>query len=146
MKEAEVRLVFVQAISIDGAMLALFNLGGGELLLIFSLLLVLFGAKNLPRLVRGKRNGFAEFRRAMRDVSQEITNGSSGFDAGQSIGGIYGKRAIEALAPDNQVSELYDPEVLRRGEKAQGFRTIWRRIQRVVSAFVKWLMHKLRLG
>jgi sec-independent protein translocase protein TatA len=135
----------VHAISTDAAMLALFNLGGGELLLLLSVVLLLFWTKNLPRLARGLRNGMAEFRRAMRHVGQEIIDGSSGFDAGQSVGGIYGKRAIEALSPDNQVSELYDPEILKRGEKPKEFRIIWYRIQRTMSAFIKWLIQKLSL-
>jgi len=141
-EEAKTKLNFMQAISIYGVMMALFNLGGGEILLIVSLALILFGAKRLPGFGRGIRNSITEFRRVTRDVSEEMQDSS--FEAGQSIGGIYGKRAIEALAPDNQVAELYDPEVFRRGGKAQGFRMIWYWIRRRVSASVKWLMHKLR--
>ena len=33
-------------------------------------------------------------------------------EAGRSLGGIYGKPAAQALTPDNQVAELYEPGVL----------------------------------
>ena len=120
-------------------MLALFNFSGGEILLIVGLVLILFGAERLPGLARGMRKGIDEFLRATRDVIEEM--GNSTFAAGQSIGGIYGKRAIEALAPDNQAAELYNPEVLRRGRKDGGFRTIWYQLHRAVSGFVNWLTH-----
>ncbi|MBU1692448.1 MAG: twin-arginine translocase TatA/TatE family subunit [Verrucomicrobia bacterium] len=46
--------------------------GGGELILIFVVALVLFGAKRLPGLARSLGRAIEEFRRAARDVSEEI--------------------------------------------------------------------------
>jgi len=37
----------------------------------------------------------------------------AGFDAGQNTGGTYGSPAAEALTPDNQTAELYDPAVFK---------------------------------
>jgi len=59
--------------------------------------------------MRGLRRGIREFRRASKDVSGEFDR--IGFDAGQSVGGIQGKPAYEALTTDNQNVELYDPPI-----------------------------------
>ena len=53
-------------------MFALFNLGGGEIILILALVLILFGAKKLPELAKGLGTGIKEFKKATRDVSEEI--------------------------------------------------------------------------
>ena len=53
-------------------MFALFNLGGGEIILILALVLILFGAKKLPELARGLGQGIKEFKKATRDVTDEI--------------------------------------------------------------------------
>ena len=42
-------------------------------------------------------------------------------DAGRSVGGIYGKAAAQALTPDNQVAELYDPAVLGKEQSRRRF-------------------------
>jgi len=85
-------------------MLALFNLGGGEIILVLALVVILFGAKKLPDLAKGLGRGILTFRDAADDVAS---------DAGRSVGGIYGKPAAQALTPDNQVAELYDPAAFR---------------------------------
>ena len=48
------------------------TLGGGELLVVFLAVLVLFGSKRLPGLARSLGRALEEFRRAARDVSDEI--------------------------------------------------------------------------
>jgi sec-independent protein translocase protein TatA len=53
-------------------MFALFNLGGGEIILILALVLILFGAKKLPELAKGLGSGIKEFKKATRDVTDEI--------------------------------------------------------------------------
>jgi sec-independent protein translocase protein TatA len=54
------------------AMFGLFNLGGGEIILILALVLILFGAKKLPELAKGLGTGIKEFKKATRDVTEEI--------------------------------------------------------------------------
>src|SRR5512137_1269556 len=54
------------------AMFALFNLGGGEIILILALVLILFGAKKLPELAKGLGTGIKEFKKATRDVTEEM--------------------------------------------------------------------------
>ena len=69
-------------------------------------------------------------RRMTDDLDEEAS------EAGRSVGGIYGKPAAEALTPDSQVAELYDPAVLQKGKKRRqrrklrGLRRLWWRILR----------------
>ena len=53
-------------------MLGLFNLGGGEIILILALVLILFGAKKLPELAKGLGTGIKEFKNATRGVTDEM--------------------------------------------------------------------------
>ena len=101
----------MQAIADNCLMLAVFNLGGGEIILVLAAVLILFGAKKLPELARGLGEGISQFRKATRDVINAADDEAS--DAGRSLGGIYGKPAAQALTVDNHVAELYDPAALR---------------------------------
>jgi sec-independent protein translocase protein TatA len=47
-------------------------IGGWELVLILAVVLVLFGAKKLPELAKGLGQGIKEFKKATRDVSDEL--------------------------------------------------------------------------
>jgi sec-independent protein translocase protein TatA len=53
-------------------MFGLFNLGGGEIILILAVVLILFGAKKLPELAKGLGQGIKEFKKATRDVTDEM--------------------------------------------------------------------------
>lgn len=55
-------------------MFGLFNLGGGEIILILALILILFGAKKLPELAKGLGQGIKEFKKATRDVNEEFSH------------------------------------------------------------------------
>lgn len=48
------------------------SLGPGELLLVFVVTLLLFGSKNVPKIARALGKAMEEFRRAAREVSDEI--------------------------------------------------------------------------
>lgn len=48
--------------------LALFNLGGGEILLLLALILILFGGRHLPDMSKGLGEGIEQFRRNRRDA------------------------------------------------------------------------------
>lgn len=48
------------------------SIGGPELFLILLIIVILFGAKKLPELARGLGEGIREFRKAARDVQEEI--------------------------------------------------------------------------
>ncbi len=47
-------------------------IGGWEMVLILAVVLVLFGAKKLPELAKGLGQGIKEFKKATRDVSDEL--------------------------------------------------------------------------
>ena len=103
-------------------------IGRWEFAAILVVIFVLFGAPRLPKISRGMRKGFAEFVKAFEHASQ---------DAGKSIGGILWKPAAQALTPDNQTAELYDPAVFHRGGRAgRSFRRgrvrRWRRLWRLM--------------
>ena len=51
---------------------AVFGLGGGELILICVVVLVLFGAKRIPEFAKGLGKGINEFKKASREVTDEI--------------------------------------------------------------------------
>jgi sec-independent protein translocase protein TatA len=49
------------------------SVGGGELLLIFLAILLLFGAKRIPEIARGLGRGIREFKEATRDIQREFS-------------------------------------------------------------------------
>lgn len=49
-------------------------LGGWEIVLIIAVFLILFGAKKLPELAKGLGQGIKEFKKATREVTDEIQN------------------------------------------------------------------------
>jgi sec-independent protein translocase protein TatA len=55
-------------------LLAVFGMGGGEMVLVFAAILVLFGAKKIPEFAKGLGQGIKEFKKASRDVTEEFNN------------------------------------------------------------------------
>jgi sec-independent protein translocase protein TatA len=55
-------------------MLAVFGLGGTELVLILGVALLLFGGKKLPELAKGLGQGIREFKKATKAVTDEVQN------------------------------------------------------------------------
>jgi len=56
--------------------LAIFNLGGGEIILILAIALILFGGKKLPELARGLGQGIREFKMAANNAPAETGHAS----------------------------------------------------------------------
>ncbi len=50
------------------------SIGMGELIVIFTVVLLLFGGKKLPELAKGLGKGMREFRKATREVQNEINS------------------------------------------------------------------------
>jgi sec-independent protein translocase protein TatA len=48
------------------------NLGTGEIILIILAILILFGAKKIPELAQGIGKGMKEFKKALKDVEDEV--------------------------------------------------------------------------
>ncbi len=59
---------------------AVFNLGYGEILLIFLVILLLFGAKKLPELAKGLGQGIREFKGAVDGAKKEIEDAAKQVD------------------------------------------------------------------
>ena len=85
------------------------------MVLILAVILILFGAKKLPQISRGLGEGVSQFRKSLGGLSKELDQEAR--DVGESLGGIYGKPAAQALTPDNQTAELYDPAVFHNQER-----------------------------
>jgi sec-independent protein translocase protein TatA len=58
--------------SVSTLPLAIFGLGAPELILIFFLVLLLFGAKRLPDLARGLGKSIREFKKASSEAESDI--------------------------------------------------------------------------
>lgn len=55
---------------------AFFNLGTGEIIIIVFVILLLFGARRIPELMRGIGKGVKSFKEGMNEISSEINNSS----------------------------------------------------------------------
>ncbi len=56
-------------------MLALFgSFGGQEMVVILAVVLVLFGAKRLPELAKSLGQGVKEFRKSVREISEDVND------------------------------------------------------------------------
>ena len=55
------------------SLIALFNLGGGEIILVLAIVLLLFGGTRLPGIGEGLWQGINEFRKATRQVAEDMT-------------------------------------------------------------------------
>ena len=97
---------------------------GWEIILILAVILIVYGAKNLGE-------GFSQFRKHVGELPNDLDQ--EAHDAGESLGGIYGKPAAQALTPDNQTAELYDAAVFHnpRATKRMWFRG-WTLLQRLI--------------
>lgn len=104
-------------------------LGGWELVLILAVFLILLVLKKLPEILRGMGDGMSECRRELDRQAH---------DAGKSAGGVFGKPAAEALTPDNQTAELYDPAVFHK-------RSARRSVRRWLRDLLRNLLKRLRI-
>lgn len=51
------------------------NLGTGEIIIIVFVVLLLFGGKKIPELMKGLGKGVRSFKQGMNDITDEIQNG-----------------------------------------------------------------------
>ncbi len=84
-------------------MFGLFNLGGSEIILILALVLILFGAKKLPELAKGLGQGIKEFKKATREVTDEIQNSADDRNYNPPRNAVDSRRIADApySAPQN---------------------------------------------
>ncbi len=60
--------------------LAIFNLGTGEIILIVAIVLLLFGGRKIPELMRGLGKGVKSFKQGMNEVEDELKKPLEDFD------------------------------------------------------------------
>ncbi|KAA3631502.1 MAG: twin-arginine translocase TatA/TatE family subunit [Calditrichaeota bacterium] len=58
----------------------MFGMGPWELLIVFLVILLLFGAKRLPDIAQGLGKGIREFKSAMKDTTDEIKGSVNDLD------------------------------------------------------------------
>lgn len=68
--------------------LAFGGMGAGELVLIFLIVLLVFGAKRLPDLARALGQAKREFHKATKEVSDEVAQVKTGEEAKVKINGV----------------------------------------------------------
>tara|TARA_Y100000588_G_C14192370_1_gene898596 strand:+ start:424 stop:612 length:189 start_codon:yes stop_codon:yes gene_type:complete len=56
------------------------NFGMWEIVIIFLVVLLLFGGKKLPELAKGLGKGLREFKNASRDIKKEVEDAGESFD------------------------------------------------------------------
>lgn len=61
----------------------LFSLGAPELILIGLAILLIFGGKKIPELMRGLGKGVSEFKKGMKDVSDSVNETDKDKDGGK---------------------------------------------------------------
>jgi len=84
-------------------MFAAFGLGGMEVVLILAVVLILFGAKKIPELAKGLGSGIKEFKKATKEVTDEIQNADT-TSASTTI------TPVQKLPPANTTPQSHTPE------------------------------------
>lgn len=64
-------------------LLFLGNMGWPEIMLIFAVILIFFGAKRIPEIARGMGRGIREFKDATREIKNEMDEGAKDQPAAQ---------------------------------------------------------------
>jgi sec-independent protein translocase protein TatA len=76
-------------------------LGGTEIILIVVAVLVLFGAKKIPEFAKGLGSGIKEFKKATREVTDEIQNATDDKPVQQSKSVANGQSQPEKTIPQS---------------------------------------------
>ena len=78
-------------------------LGGWEIVLILAVVLILFGAKKLPELAKGMGQGIREFKKASREVTEELESAADDTPPPRKL-------TAENKAPSESVSQSNSPK------------------------------------
>ncbi|MGE5401538.1 MAG: twin-arginine translocase TatA/TatE family subunit [Ignavibacteriales bacterium] len=83
------------------------NLGAGEIIVILLVILIFFGPKKIPEIAQGIGKGMREFKKAMRDVEDELKTTDSKPSAPKSLE----PKSEGVKMPDNLETPEKSPEV-----------------------------------
>lgn len=78
------------------------GLGGGELIVIFLVILIFFGANKIPELARGIGQGMNEFKKASDSLKDEIEKGKEGIQSSPPKKEKVSKETKEDVVQDKQ--------------------------------------------
>jgi sec-independent protein translocase protein TatA len=90
----------------QGTLIEFLNIGGSELMLIFAIILLLFGGKKLPELARGLGQGIRDFKDASEGVKREIHRNINNLDVREDLKTETVKVSTEPAEPINLKKEL----------------------------------------
>jgi len=82
----------------------MFDVGGGELILILLVILLLFGPKKIPEFAQQVGRGIRQFRRAQEDLTQQIRDISADVAVRDASTTISAKPPVVITPPDEIVS------------------------------------------
>lgn len=82
----------------------MFDVGGGELVLIFLVILLLFGPKKIPEFAQQVGRGIRQFRKAQDDLTQQIRDISADVAVRDASASAATKPPIVIKPPDDSVS------------------------------------------
>lgn len=99
--------------------LFLFGISMGEVVLIFFVILMLFGSKNLPELARGLGKGVNSFRRAADEIKQELSEGIREVKHGAEETFSEDDAPLESIE-DASVTNVYGLDRAEEEEKEDG--------------------------
>ena len=82
----------------------MFGLGPMELVLIFLVILLVFGAKRIPEIAHGLGKGITEFKKAARDVTDEFEPGTTASSSSSAPvkNELRGQRIAEKPQPSSE--------------------------------------------
>ena len=81
------------------------GMGGWEIIVIVAAVLILFGARKIPEFMKGLGTGVKEFKKATREVTEEIQN------AGEDKSASQNKSVVNGQTPPQTVSQSSPPKV-----------------------------------
>jgi sec-independent protein translocase protein TatA len=93
----------------------LFDIGGGEIILIMGVALLLFGGEKLPELARGLGKGIRDFKDASEGVKREIANQIDNFETKKAEEQA---ATTEAALPEHKDEAIISPDHLVEGHVA----------------------------
>lgn len=109
-------------ISMFNSVFLFMNIGGPEMILIFLVVLLLFGGKKLPELARGLGKGLREFKDASDGIKREIHNNINAVNEVVDAAKSEVQSAANSLDTEGSPSTSYsnpDEDVLEHGYASQ---------------------------
>jgi len=88
----------------------MFGLGPMEMVLIFLIILLVFGAKRIPEIAQGIGKGITEFKKAARDVTSEIESSNNNNNNVNNQQTNYVRNELKGQRPEDKPSQSSDQQ------------------------------------